>query len=141
MSFLSSFLGQPNSLIIGICLGMQLLSTSGCEGGFSSGLNFIPGIVVPVCSPIETVMGWQPLAGISQLLQDQSPFNIYQPFFYFSHSYIFRVADPSSCIASSDYLSYPAIVLSRNVVGFQFHPELSQRSGTLLLSSIFNYFF
>ena len=37
--------GKP---ILGICLGMQLLSDSGSEGGNSLGFGFIPGNVLPL---------------------------------------------------------------------------------------------
>ena len=44
------------------------------------------------------------------------------------------ISNSSQCLAQSVYLNYPAIVSDRNVFGFQFHPELSQRSGSLLVS-------
>ena len=140
-SFISSVVGKPDVLIIGICLGMQLLATTGYEDGVSPGLNVIPGEVVPVSTTDEMVMGWQPLTSISPLLKQMSPFTVFDPFFYFAHSYKFTVTDPSSCIALSDYLHYPSIVFRDNVLGLQFHPELSQRSGHLLIASFIEYYF
>lgn len=140
-SFFNSLIGNPNVLIIGICLGMQLLSTSGYEGGFSNGLNIIPGSVVPLTTSGEMIMGWQPLINISPLLKNMSPFNIMEPYFYFAHSFKFSIDDPSLCLAYSDYLGYPSIVFNYNFLGLQFHPELSQRSGHFLVSSFLEYFF
>ena len=81
-------------------------------------------------------MGWQPLTHVNSSLSQLSPFNLYDPFFYFAHSYMLSISNTSQCLAQSVYLNYPAIVSDRNVFGFQFHPELSQRSGSLLVSSI-----
>lgn len=139
--FLRSIFGESNTLIIGICLGMQLFASHGLEGGHSRGLNLIPGDVVPVSSSSETVMGWQPLSNVDISLINLPPFNLYTPFFYFAHSYKFILSDLSTCFGYSDYLRYPAIVSSRNIVGFQFHPELSQRAGFLLVSSLLTRFF
>ena len=108
-SFIRSVVGKPDVLIIGICLGMQLLATTGYEDGVSQGLNVIPGEVVPVSTTDEMVMGWQPLQAFP-LLKQMSPFTVFDPFFYFAHSYKFNVTDSSSCIALSDYLHYPSIV-------------------------------
>ena len=134
-SFLLSFVDKPKFLIFGICLGMQLLASRGCEGGNATGLDLIPGSVIPI-SPSQTVMGWQPLTHVDSSLSQLSPFNLYDPFFYFAHSYTWSISNSSQCLAQSVYLNYPAIVSDRNVFGFQFHPELSQRSGSLLVSSI-----
>ena len=141
ISFFSSLLGNPKVFVIGICLGMQLFATFGYEGGCSKGLNLISGSVIPVTSSREMIMGWQRLNNLSPLLRDMSPFNVIQPFFYFAHSFKLTLEDPSLCIAYSDYLNYPSIVFNSNVLGLQFHPELSQRSGHLLVSSFFKYYF
>ena len=120
---------------------MQLLATIGYEGGLSNGLNIISGSVVPLTPSGEMIMGWQPLKNISPLLKDMSPFNILEPYFYFAHSFKFSLDDPSLCLGYSDYLDYPSIVFNHNFLGLQFHPELSQRSGHLLVSSFLEYYF
>ncbi len=121
--------GRP---ILGICLGMQLLATTGQEGGFTQGLDIVPGDVAPLrrAAPKERIphIGWNTVtdSGGCQLLTDTPP----DSDFYFVHSYCFRPADPANALATTpSYGGFASIVGSGVAFGAQFHPEKSQKTG------------
>ncbi|MCR6629458.1 MAG: imidazole glycerol phosphate synthase subunit HisH [Magnetospirillum sp.] len=128
--------GRP---FMGICVGMQLLATTGREHGTHAGLGWIPGEVLPITpsDPALKVphMGWNELAfvpGIHPLLAGL-PEN---PHAYFVHSYRFQVADPKQQLARVDYGGpITAVVGKDNVVGTQFHPEKSQITGLRVIAN------
>ncbi|HHF7348520.1 TPA: imidazole glycerol phosphate synthase subunit HisH [Legionella feeleii] len=127
---------QEGKPLLGICLGMQILSTEGEEGGYSKGLGLIDGKVEFLDLPDLPVphVGWNSLT-----------FNFDHPIcnnlkkhvdFYFVHSYFFNASDTGNVLALTDYgKQFPAIVVKENVVGIQFHPEKSQDNGLLLLEN------
>jgi len=128
--------GQP---FFGICVGMQLMATMGREHGDHAGLNWIPGQVVPL-GPLDSTlkiphMGWNTLQFSSKphvLLQD-IPVN---SDVYFVHSYIFDCDNPNDVIATTNYgRDFAAIVGHQNMVGTQFHPEKSQKTGLHLIKN------
>lgn len=126
-------LGKP---ILGICLGMQIFSDSGEEGGMSSGLGLIPGNVqyLDVNNlPIPHV-GWNSL---EFYFDHPICSNIKKHVdFYFIHSYFFHANDKNSILASAEYgKKIPAIIAKNNIVGVQFHPEKSQDNGLLLIEN------
>ena len=123
---------------LGICVGMQLIASRGFEHGETPGLGFVPGDVVPI-EPDDTSlkiphMGWNevlfdrehPVLDRARAYAD--------PHAYFVHSYRLVPEDPADQLAHVDYGGpFAAIVARDNVVGFQFHPEKSQRLGLLLI--------
>jgi glutamine amidotransferase len=126
--------GKPT---LGICLGMQLLSFIGFEGGQTEGLRLIEGEVMP----LEKVkglnlphVGWNTvthkrehpvLNGIKTGLD-----------FYFVNGYFFKAKNDDDVIASSDYgQSFPSIIGNKNIIGVQFHPEKSQINGLRMLDN------
>ena len=126
--------------ILGICLGMQLLSSSSNENGFYYGLNLIKGKVKSLTKlnkrySFETNVGWSNI-----LFNEKNNFfnNINKrKNFYFDHSYFFDA--PKKCTIS--HLNYksnlvPVIVKQNNILGIQFHPEKSQITGLRLLKNI-----
>lgn len=120
-----------NNSIVGICLGMQLLLESSEEGKLE-GLGLIPGNSTHLSKLGEKVIpnvGWRTLS-----LSDSAPQSLRPVLdsnrFYFSHSY---AAVPASGDAELAHVSGNSRVLASiqagNVIGFQFHPERSQRGG------------
>lgn len=122
--------------VLGICLGMQLM-TNASEEGVLPGLGWIdavtkrfptaPGLKVPH-------MGWNILKPVRShaLLQDLPE----EPRFYFVHSYFVTTALPAETIATAHYGSDFAAVIARdNIMGAQFHPERSHRFGARLLEN------
>jgi glutamine amidotransferase len=131
--------GKP---LLGICLGMQMLSSSSEENGFNEGLNFISGKVLRLdqlgCSLRIPHVGWNEVN-----YQEGTPlFNdIPQAIdFYFVHSYIFLADDPDSVIATSAYdISITAAVSKNHIFGTQFHPEKSSKAGQKILKNFIEF--
>jgi len=125
--------GRP---FLGICVGMQMLATTGHEYGETAGLGWIAGDVRRIAAPGLKVphMGWNDLVidrahpvteGIGT--GDHA---------YFVHSYAMEVADRADLVAHADYGGpVTAIVARGTVVGTQFHPEKSQRTGLRLIAN------
>lgn len=126
--------GRP---LLGICLGMHLLATSGTEGGLTGGLGLVPGrvdrLAVPEAIRIPHV-GWNTVnqRRAHPLLAGIKPGRD----FYFVHSYAFRCDEASDVLTDTDYGAvFTSAVARRNVAGFQFHPEKSQANGLKLLDN------
>lgn len=127
--------GHP---IAGICLGMQILSTSGEEGGETQGLDLIPGRVVrmtPEGGLHLPHVGWN----TTRFKRKEHP--VFHKVkdgrdFYYVHSYHLLCDDPADVLAETDYgADVAAIVGHDNVIGFQFHPEKSQGNGLRLIGN------
>lgn len=123
--------------VLGICLGMQLLSSYGEEDGGTEGLNLIPGRVVKMQLGKEFKL---PHVGFNNLLVKTSdPILKDIPegsHFYFVHKFHFIVDDPSNIIGETDYdKNLTALIRKDNIYGAQFHPEKSQKVGLQLLSN------
>jgi glutamine amidotransferase len=123
--------------VLGICLGMQLLATSGQEDGGARGLGWIPGEVVPF--RFEDTSARIPHVGFNAV-QATSPASqvfghIQAPTdFYFVHSYFLRCDSDASVALWCDYHGrFCAAVERDNVFGTQFHPEKSQANGLAVL--------
>lgn len=125
--------------LLGICLGMQLL-TEGSEEGDSEGLGWIEGKAVRFKfdgsrEPLKVPhMGWNTVVPVkpSRLFADMYP----DARFYFVHS--FHVA----CRKEGDVLSrtrhgidFASSLEKGNIRGVQFHPEKSHKFGMQLLKN------
>ncbi len=126
--------GKP---FLGVCLGMQLMSTTGTEGGEVLGLNLVPGSVVPLDLPAERLVphvGWNRL----EKRVDHPIFQGVKPHidFYFGHSYQFKPGAVGDVLAFADYGGDLVAAVSRkNAVGLQFHPEKSQDAGLKIVQN------
>ncbi|EGQ8088532.1 imidazole glycerol phosphate synthase subunit HisH [Vibrio cidicii] len=124
--------------ILGICLGMQILSTLGYEHGESKGLNLIPGEIIRMKSLERNIriphVGWNSVEHDgSSVLFDGIPSGTD---FYFVHSYHFSSVDSENVIATSSHgENFNCVVGKNNVFGTQFHPEKSQQAGLRLLKN------
>ena len=120
-----------NKLVIGICLGMQLLFEKS-EEGIESGLCLIDGNVKKFNQTNVKVphMGWNNVYG------DNFYTDLNKEKFYFAHSY-YVDCDEKYVHAYCDYeIKFPAIVKSNNIYGIQFHPEKSNVNGIKLIKKI-----
>ena len=121
--------------ILGICLGMQLMTESSDEDGFNNGLGFIQAntkkfsiddLKVPhvgfnqVNKPNKSIL----YSGLDNLSD-----------FYFTHSYQVqsnKQINQATCKYGNEFIvSYEV----DNIAGVQFHPELSQTNGLKLLDN------
>ncbi len=131
--------GRP---LMGVCLGMQLLSDSGEEGGQTRGLGLVRGKVVKMNGTPEhriPHVGWNTL---SFKVPHHPVFDKIKSGvdFYFVHSYNFCCGDAADLYASTGYIGEIASIVGRaNVIGFQFHPEKSQVNGLRLLENFCNW--
>lgn len=123
--------------ILGICLGMQLLTSKGFEGGETPGLNLIDGEVIEIILDNKDLhiphMGWNSTKGDTSKVFD----NIEDgECFYFVHSYECKINDPAVKVG---YTNHGRDIVSSfnkdNVYGVQFHPEKSQEKGLQLLKN------
>jgi len=123
--------------ILGICIGLQLMATSGFEGGKHSGLNWIEGDVIPLEPKDKKLkiphMGWNNI----DAKKHHPVFNgIKGSDYYFVHSYKFSPLDKETIISSTYYGEEIVSSLGKdNILGTQFHPEKSQEAGVSLLKN------
>ncbi len=128
--------GKP---FLGICVGLQLLSTTSMEYGSHSGLNWIPGIVDRIPDKNSDLriphIGWNdvkfvyPGEGMSKSLEEIE-------IFYFVHSYILKPEDSSVIKGSCDYgIEFAACIEKDNIWATQFHPEKSHKAGLQILNN------
>lgn len=139
-SFASS--GKP---LLGICLGMQLLSTQSEEFGTHQGLCIVSGRVVSIPNTSTDgeqhkipLIGWHPLElppGITDW--DGSVLGKVRPgeSVYLVHSYTVVPEDARHRLADCHYGGrlIAAAIRSDNVFGCQFHPEKSGPVGLRVL--------
>ncbi|MCO4642120.1 glutamine amido transferase [Streptococcus infantarius subsp. infantarius] len=119
--------------LLGICLGMQVLTEVGLEHQETKGLGFILG----VCREIKATknmpvphMGWNNLtvkheSPLTDGLEGQSV--------YFVHSYFTDVPKEYIDVTANYGIDVPAMIHKDNVYGAQFHPEKSGDVGLGIL--------
>ncbi len=126
---------------LGICVGMQLLATRGLEHGETPGFDWISGEVraIEPADPALKIphMGWNTLEPLqSHPLFDGLPLGADGLNAYFVHSYHFVPAEESDVLARTDYGGPVVAAVARdNLLGFQFHPEKSQKLGLALIAN------
>lgn len=125
--------------ILGICLGMQLL-TKKSEEGNSAGLGLIDAETVKFEFNKENGglriphMGWNDLKAVKK-----SPIlmNMYEDArFYFVHSYHVVCKNADDVLAKTFYgYEFTSMIQHQNIFGTQFHPEKSHKFGLKLLKN------
>ena len=131
---------QEQIPILGICLGMQLM-TYGSEEGPLPGLGFVNAS----CKRFETNkgfrvphMGWDYI----KLVRTSRFFALTdaEARFYFVHSYHVICEDPTLPLITCDYGGqFVAAFEKGNILGVQFHPEKSHSFGKELISGFLRY--
>jgi glutamine amidotransferase len=135
---LQTFAMVSKKPVLGICLGMQIMTEIGFEGGETQGLGWFKGTVerIQKTSKNERVphVGWNELSihqkhPLLERVPDQADF-------YFVHSYSVLLQESSCLVASCAYAQgITAIVAKENVFAMQFHPEKSQDHGIRILEN------
>lgn len=132
---LLKLMAKEGKFILGICLGMQLLTTSSTEDGFEKGLNIIPGNILGFKNNKHNI-GWSSLKTLKKesFLKNINSKNE----FYFQHGYFYQGLDKFKLAKSSNFPEVTAIIKFNNSIGVQFHPEKSQNSGKTFFLNILN---
>ena len=126
---------------LGICVGMQLMSSRGMEKTVTEGLGWIQGDVKEM-EPADPALkipqiGWNTL-DLKQPhpLFDGIPTGEDGLHAYFVHSYHLAAANPNDVLATTDYGGPMTAFVGRdNMAGSQFHPEKSQTLGLALIAN------
>lgn len=118
--------------VLGICLGMQLLTGGSHEGGVTEGLNLISGQVIPLGNK-RWHIGWNTLDCVTE-----SPLfrRAEGETYYFNHAYCYEGPEEFKVCETRYGKSFAAIIRRDNLVGIQFHPEKSQAAGHRLLKQV-----
>ncbi len=127
------WLKQTSKLVLGICVGMQLLYESSTEGN-TTGLGLVPGSLKKFEPGTHKVphMGWNTIEKLTDhhLLHGLNK----DRHVYFVHSYYAPVNKYT--VASCNYINpFAAAVVKDNFMGVQFHPEKSGTLGSKVLQN------
>ncbi len=127
--------------ILGICVGMQILSNKSAEGNLK-GLGWIPGEVKKIDKYKLKDLGlYLPHMGWNSLNSDCEEHPLLENInlnkgFYFLHNYFYEPQSSENIIAIANYgYDFCSIVSSENIHGVQFHPEKSHENGIQLLEN------
>ena len=128
---------KNGKILLGICLGMQLLFEKSYEYGEYTGLGLIKGEICSLKNDLKNKdlkvphMGWNNLSFnkddkiLKYIKEDE--------YVYYVHSYYAKNCD-ENILAHSEYeINIPGIVKNKNVYGIQFHPEKSGETGLNIL--------
>jgi glutamine amidotransferase len=123
---------------LGICIGMQMMASQGLEYTPTDGFDWITGEVTKITPNDPAVkvphMGW------NDLILD-SPHPVFNGIksgnhAYFVHSYHMQVSQPAQRLAHVGYDGEITAIIGRdNLLGMQFHPEKSQKTGLKLIAN------
>ncbi len=123
--------------ILGICLGMQLL-TNGSEEGKLPGLGWIPGFAKKFNFTDSAYkvphMGWNRVVKTNFSPLTQNFTHEYR--FYHVHSYYIQVEQEIHSILKTTYgITFDSGIQKDNIMGVQFHPEKSHTFGMHLMKN------
>lgn len=123
--------------VLGICLGMQLLTESSEEGTLP-GLGWLSAKTIKFKFADTSLkvphMGWNLVFQVNEspLIAELPE----EPRFYFVHSYYVECNNREDVLATTNYGGhFPSIVQHNNIYGAQFHPEKSHKYGMKLLQN------
>ena len=131
--------GKP---LLGICLGMQLLTSKSEENGNFKGLSLLEGTVNKIKSDDRKfkvpVIGWRKLLNNKKIVDNfKVKKKLNNKEFYFIHSYEVKTKKNSETLFH--YQNYnkkiAAVIGKENILGCQFHPEKSGKYGIEFLKN------
>jgi len=119
--------------ILGICLGMQILSTLGYEYGKTAGLNLIDAEVKPII--VNAKVPHVGFNTISVVNKNRLLDGLENEEFYFMHSY--EVVNYTDILSLTNYEGHQFVsaIHKDNIYGVQFHPEKSREAGIQLFKN------
>ena len=122
--------------LLGICIGMQILSAKSEEGN-CKGLDLVEGEIVKFKYQNNIKiphLGWNYIHNNNKVRLFEA---INEPKYYFLHSYHFIKTNKETQISLSKFgdFEFIAALNYRNIYGVQFHPEKSHNYGLKLLNN------
>jgi glutamine amidotransferase len=126
--------------ILGICLGMQLM-TKKSEEGELQGLSWIDAETKRFVSDTYKIphMGWNYVKIIKDSDLFSSEFSEWR--FYFVHSYYVECYNKDDILTTTFYIhDFVSSFQRENIIGVQFHPEKSHKFGMMLLKNFITKF-
>lgn len=147
---------RSKKLIVGICLGMQLLMTESHEFGHFKGLGIVEGTVTPFPGQVNSSrrlkiphIGWNKIFSTEQNsdfynlgknVLSNSPFAglSKNEFMYFSHSFFVKPEDSSLILSTTNYggIEFCSSLIFDNIFACQFHPERSGFQGLKIYQNL-----
>lgn len=131
---------QKGKHVLGICVGMQVLSRASSEFEGASGLGVIDGIVrnlfeLGINNSRIPHVGWNGIQLDSSCGHNDPLMTLSDRDVYFMHSYGLG-ADTVGAIGWTEYeIRFCSAVRIQNTLGVQFHPEKSHAAGLDFLAS------
>ena len=130
---------KDGTKVVGICLGMQLLGSYSEESPGIEGLDLIHSKIERLPDDQDERIPHTGWAETNSTLNSQ-PFSAIQSVgdFYFVHSYRMMPMNKEVVLARTPFgsTSFVSCVLSRHILGVQFHPEKSGEKGKRLIAEI-----
>lgn len=124
--------------VLGICLGMQLM-TNKSEEGTLEGLSWIDAETIKFNSSDNKFrvphMGWNQVLKLkSHNILDNIDLSAAR--YYFVHSYYVKCNNSDDTLLKCDYITnFDAAYQKENIFGFQFHPEKSHKYGMQIIKN------
>lgn len=133
---LSQRVFQDRVPVLGICLGMQLMTQRSDEGDVAS-LGWFQGQTLRL-RPSSSQDSRVPHLGWNQVrFEKETPLLKGIPSgkpFYFAHSYYVSLENEANVVATTEHArAFPSVIQQDNITGLQFHPELSHADGLTVL--------
>jgi len=124
--------------VLGICLGMQLMTRRSVEGD-SEGLGWIDAEMVKF-DVTDKIKYKIPHVGWNQILIKKNSRLMNDVFekseFYFTHSFQLKINDRADVLNETEYDGiFPSALEKDNIFGVQYHPEKSRDAGAQLLKN------
>ena len=144
------------SILVGICLGMQLLMSESDEFGMHEGLGLINGKTRGISSSTRDNyvkiphIGWNRIRSSHRHHKNKNHPELWNhtplegipndQFMYFIHSYYVLPDDPTITLSTTVYGSteFVSSLKYKNIYGFQFHPERSGSAGIKMYNNLRN---
>ena len=129
---------NKGKIVVGICLGMQLLCSHSEEGNVN-GLGLFDANVIKFKKNDKYKIpniGWR-----NVMCQDKTLVNGFpdDPRFYFTHSYYVKCNVAKDVLMEGNYgFDYTVGIRKNNIYGFQFHPEKSHAFGIQLFTNLYS---
>lgn len=130
---------MSNKKLLGICIGMQILSSYGYESILTNGLNIFKNTKTEILKTNNILphIGWNSIKILSK--DNDNLFNDIQltSDFYFVHSYNVICEEEDIIFAKTKYGNneFISILKNNNILAVQFHPEKSGKNGLKLIEN------